>query len=325
MSPDTSTAAVDWRAKIDPQQAAALKRNAEIIEGLGGPGETIAEIRERADAARAVWNEGGPEMAVQRDVTAPGPFRDVPMRLYKPTDTAGLPLFVYLHGGGFKLGNQLSNDRQMRELAQTWGGAVLSSDYVHVPEHVFPDPVNEVAAVVEWLSENGAAWGLDAGSMVIGGASAGASVAFGVAYELRDRRPDLLKGVVSIYGVLDDNLESDSMKTLGGGDFMLQAEYVAQVYADYVGDAHRDDPRAFAVKGDVAGLPPAFIAAAELDPIRDDSLRLAEKMAAAEHPHSLKVYPGVMHTFFVQSNVIDQGKQCIGDVAAFLRDTVGAP
>ena len=114
---------VDWHAKIDPQQSAALKRNAEIVESVGGPGETMAEIRERANAARLVWNEGGPTMAVQRDETVPGPFRDVPMRLYKPSDTADMPVFIYLHGGGFKLGNQLSNDRQMRELARVWARA----------------------------------------------------------------------------------------------------------------------------------------------------------------------------------------------------------
>ncbi len=325
MADNNAVAAVDWHAKIDPQQAEALRRNAEIVESLGGPGETIEEIRERADAARQIWNDGGPEMAVQRDLTVPGPFRDVPMRLYKSTDARDMPVFVYLHGGGFRLGNQLSNDRQMRELAQVWGGAVISSDYVHVPEHTFPDPVTEITAVIEWLVENGETWGVDGESIVLGGASAGASVAFGTAFELRDRRPDALKGVVSIYGVLDDNLESQSMHELGGGDFLLQADAVGQIYADYAGDAHRNDPRAFAVKGDLAGLPPAFIAAAELDPIRDDSLLLAERMAAARQPHTLKVYPGVMHTFFVQSNVIDQGKICIGDIARFLRDTVGAP
>jgi acetyl esterase len=302
-----------------------LKRNAEIVESVGGPGETMAEIREHANAARLVWNEGGPTMAVQRDETVPGPFRDVPMRLYKPSENADMPVFIYLHGGGFKLGNQLSNDRQMRELARVWGGAVISCDYVHAPEQMFPDPVIEVAAVVEWLGENGADWGLNSQALVIGGASAGASVAFGVAFEMRDRKSDLIKGVVSIYGVVDDAMDSDSMRQLGGGDFILQSAYVGQVYSDYVNDADRNDPRAFAAKGDVAGLPPAFIAAAELDPIRDDSLRLAEKMAAAGQPHRLKVYPGVMHTFFVQSNMIDQGKICIGDISDFLRETVGAP
>lgn len=312
-----------WISKIHPQQAAALKKNAEIVESIGGAGETIDEIRESTNKARLVWNEGGPEMEVMLDDYIPGPFREVPMRLYKSKNKPNMPVFLYLHGGGFKLGNQLSNDRQMREIAKEWGGAVISCDYVHVPEHTFPDPVIEIAAVLEWLSEEGGNLGLNSNSIVIGGASAGASVAFGAAFELHENKPNLIKGIVSIYGVIDDNLESDSMKELGNGDFIILTEYVKKVYSDYVKDTDRNDPRAFAIRGEITDLPNVFIAAAELDPIRDDSLKLAELMKEKEHPHILKVYPGVMHTFFTQSNMIDQGRVCISDICNYLRQTVG--
>ena len=312
-----------WISKIHPQQKAALKKNAEIVESIGGAGESIGEIRESMNKARLVWNKGGPEMEIMLDKHIPGPFREVPMRLYKWKDKPNMPVFLYLHGGGFKLGNQLSNDRQMREIAKEWVGAVISCDYVHVPEHTFPDPVIEIAAVLEWLSEEGANWGLNSNSIVIGGASAGASIAFGAAFELHNNKPNLIKGIVSIYGVIDDNLESDSMKELGNGDFIILTEYVKKVYSDYVTDADRNDPRAFAVRGDVTNLPSVFIAAAELDPIRDDSLKLAELMKEKEHPHFLKVYPGVMHTFFTQSNIIDQGRVCISDICNYLKQTVG--
>ena len=158
---------------------------------------------------------------------------------------------------------------------------------------------------------------------MIGGASAGASVSFGVAFELCTRRPNLIKGVVSIYGVLDDNLNSDSMNELGNGDFIFDVNYVSQVYSDYVQSSDRNDPRAFAVKGDVTSLPSAFIAAAELDPIRDDSIKLAKIMEEKGHPHYLKIYPGVMHTFFTQSNMIDQAKICISDICDYLHETIG--
>ncbi|MCH2548766.1 MAG: alpha/beta hydrolase fold domain-containing protein [Alphaproteobacteria bacterium] len=312
-----------WIDKVHPQQAAALKKNIEIVESLGGAGETLYEIRESTNKARSIWNKGGPDMDVQQDKSIAGPFRDVPMRLYKWKNKPNLPIFLYLHGGGFKLGNQLSNDRQMREIAKEWGGAVISCDYVHVPEHSFPDPVIEITAVVEWLSKEAKGWGLDGNSIVIGGASAGASVSFGVAFELCTRRPNLIKGVVSIYGVLDDNLNSDSMNELGNGDFIFDVNYVSQVYSDYVQSSDRNDPRAFAVKGDVTSLPSAFIAAAELDPIRDDSIKLAKIMEEKGHPHYLKIYPGVMHTFFTQSNMIDQAKICISDICDYLHETIG--
>ncbi|MEL0012980.1 MAG: alpha/beta hydrolase fold domain-containing protein [Alphaproteobacteria bacterium] len=312
-------------ALIHPQMDAALKRNAEIVAQVGGAGEAIGEVRAQAEAARASWNEGGPEMAVNAAHTIPGPFRNIPVQLYKPSDTDGLPVFVYLHGGGFRIGGPLSNDRQMREIAQTWGGAIVSADYVHAPEHTFPDPVTEAVAVLEWIADNGADWGLDTGRIAVGGASAGASVALGAAMELRDKgRGDLLGAALSLYGVLDYNLETDSMAELGGGDFMLTTEYVKMVYDGYVPDLDdRGDPRVFAVKGDPAGLPPVFIAAAQLDPIRDDSIALAEKMTAAGHPHKLEVYPGVMHAFFGFSSMIDEARRLIQDIAGYLDDTLG--
>jgi len=313
------------QAMIHPQQAAALKRNAELVAEGGGPGEGIVEARARAEAVRKSWNEGGPTMAVDEDRTIPGPFRDVPVTLYKPSDADNLPLFVYLHGGGFKLGSPRTNDLQLRQIAEAWGGAIVSADYVHVPEHTFPDPVNEAVAVVKWLAENGGEWGLDTSRMAVGGASAGASVAMGTAMTLRDKgKGDLLKAAASLYGVLDYNLESDSMNELGGGDFMLTTEYTRLVYDDYLpNEADREDPRAFAAKADPAGLPPVFVSAAQLDPIRDDSLTFADNLMAAGHPHELVVYPGVMHAFFGFSAEIDEARRMIGDLAAFLGKHLG--
>ena len=153
---------------------------------------------------------------------------------------------------------------------------------------------------MEWLAAHGKDWGLDPDRMAIGGASAGASVAMGAAITLRDAgKGDLLKAAASLYGVLDYNLDSDSMNELGGGDFMLTKAYTQAVYDDYLPNlADREDPRAFAAKADPAGLPPVFVAAAQLDPIRDDSLTFATMLGAAGHPCELTVYPGVYHAFF---------------------------
>ena len=321
MSDEMSIA--ELKARIDPQQAAALARNAELVASLGGPGEGIEQIRERAHAVRAIWNEGGPQMAEQRDLTIPGPFRAVPCRLYRPRAGDGLPLWIFLHGGGFRIGGA-TNDRQLREIAEAWGGAILSCDYVHVPEHRFPDPVDEIFAVLNWVAGNAAALGIDPGRIAIGGASAGASVAFGVTFEARDHAPELVKAVVSLYGVVDDNLDSESMRTLGGGDFSLTRAGVAQIYDNYVTDpVHKADARAFATKGLFSDLPPVFLAAAELDPIRDDSVLLAELIAGSDQPVRLKVYPGVMHAFFGYSSMIDRARELIADTAAFLGETLG--
>src|SRR5262249_28096023 len=160
---------------IDPQLAAAIRRGEAINAGLGLPPRDAEGARAHAARTRAWLNEGGPQLAESREDHIPGPFRAIPGMVYRPAREAALPVFVYFHGGGFRVGSHKSNDRQMREIAAAWGGAVVNADYVHTPEHVFPDPVLEAAAVYRWLAANGATWGIDGSRMVFGGSSAGAN------------------------------------------------------------------------------------------------------------------------------------------------------
>lgn len=310
---------------IDPQQLAARARDAELASALGG-GTTVAQLRELYARARAWWHEGGATMAEQRDLTIPGLYGPVAARLYKPVAAANLPVFVFQHGGGFRIGYPAANDREMREIAARWGGAVLSIDYVHVPEHVFPDAVLETAAVFEWLGANAGTLGLNPERIAFGGASAGGAVSLGAAIELRGRRPGLLKAGCLLYTVFDDTLDDESMRLFGNGEFFLTRDYCGQIYDSYMPDrAMRADPRAFAGKlDDFAGLPPLFIAPAEYDPLRDGATRFAAKLAAAGHPHRIKVYPKVLHAFFGYSRMMDRANELIGDVAAVLTDTLGS-
>ena len=318
-------AASSLRGIIDPQQADALVRNAEIMAGLGGTGKTLEENRERAEAARGIWNQGGPVIAMNEARTIPGPFRDVPVQFYRTDEEASLPVFVYLHGGGFRIGGPRSNDLQMRQLVEDWRGAVISADYLHVPEHVFPDPVDEIVAILEWISANGSEWNLDGKRIAIGGASAGASVALGSALTLRDKgRGELLSAVASLYGVLDYNLKSDSMNEFGGGDFIFTNTYIQMVYDGYVTKpADRTNPLAFAIYADPAGLPPILIEAAQLDPIRDDSLNFSKMLTEAGHPNELKIYAGLLHAYFGYSGVIDEARRSVADLAVFLGKHLG--
>ncbi|MGE0254529.1 MAG: alpha/beta hydrolase fold domain-containing protein [Alphaproteobacteria bacterium] len=324
MTADLAPRIAELAQQIDPQQRAANARNAELAKALGG-GTTVAELRELYARGRVWWHEGGARMAEQRDLTIPGLYGPVAARLYKPVAAAGLPVFVFLHGGGYRIGWPAANDREMREIAARWGGAVLSLDYVHVPEHVFPDAVLETAAVFEWLGANAGTLGLDPARIAFGGASAGGSVSMGAAIELRGRRPGLLKAGCLLYSCLDDTLDDEAMRLFGNGEFFLTRDYCGQIFDSYVPDrAKRGDPRAFACKlDDFAGLPPLFVAPAEFDPLTGGAERFAAKLAAAGHPHRLKVYPKVLHAFFGYSRMMDRANELIGDVAAFLSDTVG--
>jgi acetyl esterase len=309
---------------IDPQLAAALKKAADIAAGLGPPVGGVAGVRKNAAEGRKYWNEGGPQMALVERRSVKGPLRDIPVVVYYPETRPKLPAFVYFHGGGYRIGNEEANDRQMREIAAAWGGAVISSDYAHVPEHAFPAPVEEAAAVYKWLAAHGADWSIDGSRIAFGGSSAGANVAFGAAVALGGTKAGFLKAGVSVVGLLDDDVDSESMKTYDGGGLFPDRNGVIETIRDYVKDADRRDPRFNIAAADLSVLPPVFLAAAEVDTLKDSSRKLAARLKAAARPCTLKIYPGMTHTFLGFSREVERAQEALRDIGAFLREQLPA-
>jgi acetyl esterase/lipase len=310
--------------ELDPQLRDALATALELSAALGPPPPGIEGVREHAALCRRYWNEGGPRVACG-ERTVPGPNRDIPVVVYRPQACdEPLPVFVYLHGGGFKIGNHWANDRQMREMAQAWGGIVISADYLHVPEHVFPSAVEETSALLSWLHMHGRTWGIDGERIAVGGTSAGAVVAFGAAVALGG--PTWLRAAVAIVGAFAADTESESMQRYGDVGLYPPAAAVPPMFADYLPEAaHRDDPRANLLRADGALVPPAFLAAAQYDVFRDASAALAERLRAAGRLHACKVYPGMSHLFFGLSRSVDRASECVRDIAAFLGERLRCP
>lgn len=305
---------------IDPELQAAQQRVAEIAAALGPPAPGVAGIRAHAAAGRRWWNEGGPTMHERRAATIPGPHRDIPVVLYRPSNAPTLPVYVFLHGGAYRIGDEWSNDRQMRELAAAWGGAVLSADYAHVPEHVFPRAVEETQAVYQWLHAHGAQWDLDGDRIAFGGASAGSNVSVGAAIGLGGVATGYLRAALTVVGVLDRDRDTASMREFGDVGIFPSRDAIAGSAADYVPDpAQLNDPRANPIAADPTLFPPFFLAAAEIDVLRDSSKRMAARLAAAGIEHQLKVYPGMTHLFFGYTRTVAQSRACVADMAAFLR------
>jgi len=310
--------------RMDPEMQAALNKAAELAAQYGPPGADVAGMRAFQAKVRTYWNEGGPEMAEERAATIPGPYRQIPVMIYRPSKAITLPAFVYFHGGGFRSGNEQSNARQMRELAALWGGVAISADYAHIPEQVFPAAVEEGAAVLRWLHENGARWGVDGNRLAFGGTSAGGSVAMGSAIHLGGARTGYLKAGATIVAVLDPDIDTESMRTFHTGFYPTRAD-VDATNKDYVPDARlRSDPRVNCVSVDPAIVPPLFLAAAELDTLRDSSVKMARMLAAAGRPHRLKIYPGMTHMFSSYSRTVSRARECWADIGAFLAEHVPA-
>jgi acetyl esterase len=311
---------------LDPQLRAAQKIAAEIQEELGPPAGDIESMRRQAALARIWWNQGGPAMAEVIKAAIPGPLRPIPVVVYVPKPhRQPQPAYVFLHGGGYKLGNELTHDRQMRELAEAWGGIVVSADYAHLPEYAFPHAVEETAAVYRWLAREGAQWGIDGGRLAFGGTSAGANISLGAAIHLGGVNTGYLRAGAMNVGTWSGPNETDSMLMYGSGALYPSRAMVAASFAQYVPDpALHEDPRVKCINADPAIIPPLFLAAAQYDVFRDSSRLLAARLAAAGRPHQLKEYSGMTHVFFSYSRVVDKALECIRDMAAFLDQHVPA-
>jgi acetyl esterase len=307
---------------LDPQLVEALARNEDLSAAAGEPAKDIASLRVHFMATRAWWNEGGPQLAVDRDDALPlSPMRRLNVGVYAAEHSDALrPAYVYLHGGGFRLGAPRSNDRQLRELAAAWGGIVVSLDYAHMPEAVFPSAVEETAAAYQWLHAHGATWGIDGKRLAFGGSSAGANVAMGAAVHLGGSRTGFLRAGAFVVGVFDDDLETGSMRQHGNGPLVPSRESARALFPAYAGGpGQRQDPRFNARLSDLGAMPSLFLAAAEVDVYRDSSVQLAHEVRQRGGRAEVQVYAGMTHLYWGYSRMVDTAARCTADAAAFLR------
>ena len=312
---------------LDPQMAAAMRRMAAIAAELGPmpANPTPEEVRVRTLAERRFWNAEPPTVASVEDVMVPGLFRPVPVRIYRPWAATGLPAIVYLHGGGWVKGSPKTHDRAGRLLARESGAVVFSVDYALAPEHPFPEPLDECVAVVEFVANTATRRGINAGRLALAGDSAGANLAIGAALDLREHRPGLIKALLLFYGVYGADLETASYRAFGDGRFGLSRADMAAYWDAYAPrPADRIAPRAVPLLADLTGLPPAFLAAAGLDVLRDDTLAMAERLGRAGGAFELRRYDGVCHGFINLGRVVDAANTMIAEAATFLRQSLEA-
>ena len=288
----------DIEARLDPEMRAALAENAKAVAGWEAELRDLAAARLAYARGRNHWNADRPAVARVQNQLVPGPHGPIPVRIYRPVaDSRLLPVLVFVHGGGY----------------------VLGIDYRLAPEHRFPAQIEETAAVLDWIQTQAASVELDRGRVALGGDSAGAHISLGVALQRKARLP-VLKALILYYGAFG-LADSDARRRLGVAETGLSREDLAFYEASYLGGpVPRGDPRYDCLAGDLRGLPPAYVLACELDPLLDDSLELAEGLAAAGVPHRLRRYDGVLHGFLHYSRVVPKAMQALDEGAAALKD-----
>jgi acetyl esterase len=288
---------------LDPQIATLLERvNAAPPLSSGTPEQGRASFRALNLLAASVAPRI--EVGSVEDV-AGGP---VPMRVYRPLGPAHGTL-MFMHGGGFVIGDLDSYDYQCRVLCSKAGVVVVSVDYRLAPEHPFPAALDDAAAALDWVREN------ESGPYVVGGDSAGGNLATVIA---RDVHAQLL-----LYPVTDFLTEHPSIEENAEGMFLTRDD-MEWFHGHYLGgdEELRSDPRASPALGELSGRPTTLIYTAQYDPLRDDGDAYAEALSAAGVKVIHRRFEGLVHGFFALGPMSQAAAAAVECVCEDLRDVL---
>jgi acetyl esterase len=254
------------------------------------------------------------ELATIIDLAIPGPAGDIPARLF---DVAASrepgPAMLFYHGGGFVIGDLDSHASACAEISRGLNMPVISVDYRLAPEHVWPAAPDDCEAAARWVAGNPAALGRTVTSLVVCGDSAGGNLAIVVAMALRDA-PAAVPVIVQapLYPATDMSREFPSYSEFAEG-YLLTRDTM-----DWFADAYAADlahARTSPLQAPLAGMPPAVVITASLDPIRDQGRAYAAALIEAGVPVVFREASGNIHGFLTIRQAIPSSR---GDLAGYL-------
>ncbi|MCF2532040.1 alpha/beta hydrolase [Yinghuangia soli] len=326
--------------RIDPQLRALLPVLPKV--DVTDP-PAFREAQRAQSAAQAAGAAPLPGVAVE-DRTIPaadpgGPSApDILVRVYTPTGTATgtareRGVLVWFHGGGYVFGDVAGSDRSCAALAVEADCVVVSVEYRLAPENPYPAALEDAYAALVWTAANAAELGGDPARIAIGGVSAGAGLTAALALFVRDKG-----GPALVLQLLDNPMLDDRVGTASAAAFtdtpLWSGPQARLGWRHYLGALHPDaasadsdgvPPYAAAARAtDLAGLPPAYVAANEFDPLRDEGITYALRLLEAGVPVELHHRPGTFHgsNFLPGAEVSERAR---ADMYAALRRSLGRP
>lgn len=253
----------------------------------------------------------------QLDIT--GPAGPVTVRVYRPDESGPAPLLLYFHGGGWVVGDLESHDEVCRQFCVGAGAVVVSVEYRLAPEHPFPAGLEDCFAATCWACDNAGTLGADKQRLVVAGDSAGGNLAAAVCLLARERGGPEIAHQLLIYPVTDLDLDTASYRDNADGYFLTR-DMMAWFWEQYLPDAAQTpDPLAAPMQADLSGLPPATVITAGFDPLRDEGIAYAEKLAAGGVPVEQREFDGMIHGFIGMTDALSQARVAMDYLCQRLR------
>ncbi len=264
--------------KLDPEAQQALlqmeQANIPPLDTLTAP-----QARDAFATLRSVVDNPTPVHSIS-DQIIPANTHSIPIRVYRNNDNSRQPALVWLHGGGWVLGNLDTADLPCRDLAKHSGCTVISVDYRLAPEAPFPAAFDDSLLATEWVIANSASLNIDPSRIAIGGDSAGANLAACAAIAARDKGLSLAQQLL-IYPAIDAACDTPSYEENADGYFLTRT-MMQWFWDQYMpSPLNRNDIRVAPLNADLTKLPPAWVLTAGFDPLRDDGVNYADSLIAA--------------------------------------------
>lgn len=250
----------------------------------------------------------------------------IPVRMYVPEAEGPYPTLVYYHGGGWVIGDLDTHDETCRLLCAETDCLVVAVDYRRAPEHPFPTPLDDCYAAFNWVHDHASALQVDTDNVLVGGDSAGGNLAAAVSLRNRDEGGPPIARQVLVYPATDATADPPSYADHGDGGLLTEdnIRWFWDHYLDSPVDAYH--PYASPLKArSLADLPPATVVTCGLDPLRDEGVAYAERLADADIPVEHHNYPEYIHGIVQMVGdqmELDPARELLADVAADIRTTV---
>jgi acetyl esterase len=286
---------------VDPQTQAIL----DLIASMGQSGLVAGSPQQAREGFETFATAGAdpatlPDVADVSDREVPGPAGTLRARIYRPrTSRPAVPTVAFFHGGGFVVGSINTHDGQARLICRDTEAVVVSFEYRLAPETKFPGAVDDCLAATRWVVEHAAELGGDPAKVAIAGDSAGGNLAAVVAQVLRDEGTRLAAQLL-LYPATDfTDADEYPSRAENASGYLLTAADMLWFSEQYLpADADLKNARLSPLHGNLADLPPAVVATAEFDPLRDEGNAYAKALADAGVTVRHHCFPGMIHGFF---------------------------